>query len=691
MKRRTGITGMLILFGVGFFLGYVMRGVAVKGNRLASSTVKSTEKGKERGKVEKLTRQEADSLYTRYDVDLFEATSPSKGPKDAPVTIVEVSDFQCPFCARARKTIAKILKEDKYRGKIRLIWHNNPLGFHRRAKFAARAAMAAFKQGKFWQYHDKLFSNQQHLEDQDLQRYATDLGLDIDRWKKDYLSGKFDEQIKREQAQAAKFGARGTPAFFINGRFLSGAQPQSRFEALIDFELSEASALVRKGIEPSRVYTELTKNALKRAKPRRSRRIPREDPDAVYKIKLGDSPYRGIKDALVTLVVFDDFQCPYCRRLEPTLVKLLSKYKKELKVVWKDNPLPFHKRALAATRAAHAAAVQGKFWQYHDKLFANQQHLEDQDLEKYAKEVGLNVARWKKDYQSGRFDRGIRRDAAFARKIGALGTPNSYINGHKLVGAQPYSRFEQLVEREIRKARALLKRGVKRSRIYDELTKDGVTTRKMLEMRKTVVIGDAPVKGPRTAKVTIVEFSDFVSPACKKAEKIFRKVIEKFKDNVRVAFKQYPLPGRKDAFLAAEAALAAQEQGKFWDYHDRLFKSSAEIDRKLLERYAAAVGMDVRKFRQALDSQKFKSRIEKESKEAEKLGVRGVPAFFINGVMLRNFNTEAGFDKAIEGELNRIGRDIKPSRAFKFIPLNQAGNLPHLMRIMPKATNKQVK
>ncbi|MFL5349583.1 MAG: DsbA family protein [Hyalangium sp.] len=166
-----------------------------------------------------------------------EATGPSKGPEGAPVTIVEFSDFQCPFCGKARTTVDEVVKS--YGDKVRLVFRHFPLSFHENAPKAAEAAACAQDQGKFWEMHDKLFSNQQALKVDDLKKYAADLGLDAARFNECLDSGKKAEQIKKDQAAGEKAGVSGTPAFFINGVALSGAVPADDFKAIIDSELKK--------------------------------------------------------------------------------------------------------------------------------------------------------------------------------------------------------------------------------------------------------------------------------------------------------------------------------------------------------------------------------------------------------------------------------------------------------------------
>lgn len=166
--------------------------------------------------------------------------SHSKGPADAWITIVEVSDFQCPFCKRAGPLLDSI--EKRYGDDVRVVFKHNPLSFHPRAKPAAIAAECAGEQGKFWPMHDVLFENAKALEDGQLSTYAQRTGVDMQRWKQCYDGARPKARIERDQKLALSFGARGTPAFFINGRVISGTKPLPEFTQVIDEELKKAKA-----------------------------------------------------------------------------------------------------------------------------------------------------------------------------------------------------------------------------------------------------------------------------------------------------------------------------------------------------------------------------------------------------------------------------------------------------------------
>jgi len=163
-------------------------------------------------------------------------TSPVRGPADALVEIVELSDFQCSFCQRVGPAVTQVL--NTYGNRVRLVYREYPLPNHPNARPAAEAGMCANEQGKFWPYHDRLFANQQRLGVNDLKQHAVDLGLDAARFNACMDSHKNVPLIEADISAGNESGVNGTPAFFINGRMLSGAQPFEAFKRIIDDELA---------------------------------------------------------------------------------------------------------------------------------------------------------------------------------------------------------------------------------------------------------------------------------------------------------------------------------------------------------------------------------------------------------------------------------------------------------------------
>ena len=169
-------------------------------------------------------------------IHVADAGRPSRGPASAPVQIIEFSDFECPYCLRAHATLERVL--ETYGDRIRLIYRHYPLPNHPNARPAAEASLCAAEQDKFWQYHDRLFANSTKLSTPELHEHAAQLGLNADAFRACVESGKYRTEVEADVAAANAVGVSGTPAFFINGRPLEGAQPFEAFKQVIDEELA---------------------------------------------------------------------------------------------------------------------------------------------------------------------------------------------------------------------------------------------------------------------------------------------------------------------------------------------------------------------------------------------------------------------------------------------------------------------
>ena len=200
----------------------------------------------------------------------------------------------------------------------------------------------------------------------------------------------------------------------------------------------------------------------------------RPDPAARYRIELGDAHTRGSDEALVTVVAWVDYQCPFSDRVQGTLDDLRAKYGDEVRIAAKHNPLSFHRHAMAAALAAEAAGRQNKFWKMHAKLFENQRDLDDAKIRRFAKKLRLDVDQFKADLRDAALKAKIKGDQAQAMQFGARGTPAFFINGRFLSGAQPLLEFEELIDEELATARALTSKGVPEREVYDKVIADGL-------------------------------------------------------------------------------------------------------------------------------------------------------------------------------------------------------------------------
>jgi protein-disulfide isomerase len=164
---------------------------------------------------------------------------PSKGAKGAPVTIIEWSDYQCPYCKKNYEVMKQL--EQKYGDKVTIVFRDFPLPFHDKAQKAAEASECADDQGKFWEIHDFMFTNQDKLDVDSLKSAASTLGMDGAKFNECLDSGKYKSEIEKDTADGKVAGVTGTPAAFINGRMVNGAQPIENFISLIDAELAKAN------------------------------------------------------------------------------------------------------------------------------------------------------------------------------------------------------------------------------------------------------------------------------------------------------------------------------------------------------------------------------------------------------------------------------------------------------------------
>jgi protein-disulfide isomerase len=589
------------------------------------------------------------------------AADPSWGNANAPVTLVEFSDLQCPFCNRMNATLDQ-LRQNYGPTKLRIVWKNNPLPFHNHARPAAEVAMALYEKGGaswFWQFHNAVF-----------QKGLTGPEVIVDSFKFTGLSeqqvnalvarGSAARKVDDDLALGRQTGVQGTPASFINGVFLSGAQPYERFSAIIDEQLVAANQLVGKGVPLGQIYARLsTENKLKAPPaPPASPSHPADDDKSVWRVPVGTSPARGNAAAPVTMIMFSDYQCPFCVRAAATVATLATDYGDKLRVVFKNNPLPFHPRAEpSAELALEARAQKGDagFWKVNDLLWARSGKLEDQELEGIAAAAGLNVAAVTKAISTHKHKALIDQDADLADEVMAMGTPHFFINGVRVVGAQPLEKFKEVIDAQLAVAKAEIAKGTPAAKVYEALQKDAKTPPPPEKKTLPAPTKDSPSRGPATAKVTVQIIADFQCPFCKRVNPTLTELDAAYPGKLRFVWRNKPLPMHANAPLAAEAAMEAFAQkgsAGFWKMHDLMFANLGEqpdaLERPSLERYAAAVGLDAGKFAAALDGHTHKAFVDAESKMADDAGITGTPGFVINGYFVSGAQPLSKFKKLVD-------------------------------------------
>ena len=591
------------------------------------------------------------------------AADPALGSKTALVTIVEFADFQCHFCKKAAATITELRK--LYGVELRVVWKNNPLPFHTEARPAAEAAMALFTTSSghtsFWTYHDRIFSSAGSALDKTTFESALKASSltqqDVDRIRQNGAVGK---KVDADITLGRRIGVVGTPAFFINGVYLAGAQPIEKFRAIIDAELVKAKQMATAGVALGTLYAKATaKNVAARAQMPSPTGAPPADDKTVYAVPIRKSPAKGSPNALVTIVEFSEFQCPFCMRVESTIEQILTKYGAKVRFIWKNNPLPFHPRAEpAAELALEARAQKGDagFWKAHGLLFGAKGKLSDEELEAIAYAAGLNTKAVMNAIAKHKYQAEIAADQDLAEDLEAGGTPHFFINGRRLVGAQPLEKFVALIDEELTKAEAMVAKGVPAAQVYEEIRKHAAPPPP--PERKTVAAPgkDSPSQGPANAKVVIQVFSDFQCPFCKRVEPTLAAVMAAFPGRVRLVWRNRPLAMHPQAALAAEASLEARAQKGdtgFWKMHDLLLEDQTEtgLNRDGLVKHAATMGLDAAKFAAALDAGTHKGAVESDSKIAEGAGISGTPAFVINGYFISGAQPLSRFKKIINRAL----------------------------------------
>lgn len=570
----------------------------------------------------------------------------SKGADGAPVTIVEYSDFQCPYCSRwVQQTYPALIDEYIDTGKVQLQFRDFPLSqIHPNAQIAAVASRCAAEQDAFWPMHDKLFGSQNEwsgLADpkETFGSYASALGMDQAAFATCLASGKFDAEIQADLQAGQSAGVTGTPSFLINGELIVGAQPTNVFQQAIE--------------------TVLAGGTLAAAQPTAAPAGPAKPLD----VPLGDAPVKGDPNAPLTIVEYSDFQCPYCSRFTAdTLGTLLDEYVTtgKAKLVFKDFPLEqIHPQAAKAAEAARCVRELGgdeAFWSMHDKLFAGQQEWSGNTaavdvFAKYAGEVGVDAAAVKTCVDSGKHTAAVQADLQEGIQLGVQGTPTFFLNGQSFVGAQPIDNF--------RYALAMVERGESIATPTPEPTPTPAP------LTEDIPLEDAAgIKGSAKAPITIVEYTDYQCPYC---ERHFQQVLpelQKYIDNgtVRYALKDFPLTQiHPQALKAAQAARCAGDQDYYWQMHDLLFQNQGEWSGQataadLFKGYAKQLELDQAAFDQCLDSDKHVDVIGANEQEGLGYGIRGTPGFFVNRTLLPGAYPIEAFEQLIQQELQAKGQ-----------------------------------
>jgi protein-disulfide isomerase len=523
------------------------------------------------------------------------------GNDKAPVKIIEFFDYQCPYCAAAIPALEEAIRS--YPGKVQLILKNTPLAIHPDSMLAHQAALAAGEQGKYWEMYRILYANRQKLKLENLLDYARQLNLNVNRFQDRLQTSYYKPAIVKDMALADSLGVNATPTFFINNQKLVGTQSPERIRQAI------ASALH----DPRSAGAALD---------------PREQARAVLReIDLSHAPVRGNMDAPVTIVEFSDMQCPYCAAVTPTLRQLITQYPGQIKWIFKNFPLDFHPDSALAHRAILAAGEQGKFWEMHDLIFANQRAVKRDDLLQHAHSLGLDMERFRADLDSNRLERLVESDKSEGERLSVAGTPTFFINGKEYSGALSLAQFQAIVNKEM---------------------PAGSSDHARVQVSGN---GSAITSGPTGAPITLLWFSDLQSELTLKATLQVRQLMNLHPGNIRLVFKNRPLETHPGAMRLHEAAMAANAQGKFWQMHDLIIANPHKDDEQTLLSYASRLGLDLKRFQTELENHTYRHTIQEDLDEANSLTVLGTPVFFINSARIDGLQPQATMERLISEQL----------------------------------------
>ena len=402
---------------------------------------------------------------------------PMVGNGLAPVTMVGFLDPQCHFCRQSISVLDAVLA--KHKGQVRFVLRAFPLADDPVSTMASQAAIEVYGEkgpDAFWRFEKKVFAAD-HLTRAVVETLARGVGADPGRLRKALDAQTHKGAVARSVAVGHRFGVAGTPSFFINGKKYPGFLDEAELDQAIDEAGRRAKTLLGQGVTPQKLYAALTAKGYRKVHYIKTAPRGELDPEGVYRVIAGPGlPQKGPDDALVTIVEFTDFQCPFCRRLTETLEELLKLYPKDVRLVFRNLPLPMHPYAFMAAEAAQIVFHQkgnAAFWTFHDMLFHHQQELSLAKLEQFAVAVGVDVAKYRKALADHQYEGWVNKDAAFAEGLGVIAAPQMFINGKPMSGAYPLAQVKKRVGAELAAARTLVKAGVARSMVYEHIIEHG--------------------------------------------------------------------------------------------------------------------------------------------------------------------------------------------------------------------------
>ena len=355
----------------------------------------------------------------------------------------------------------------------------------------------------------------------------------------------------------------------------------------------------------------------------------------------------------VLIEEYGDFECPFCGKAYPIIKKLQNEFGNKIKFEFNHFPLSFHKNAQSSAEASECARDQGKFTQFHDILFENQREFSRSMYLKWADDLNLDIDEFEDCIDDRDYKDDVEDDFKDGQKRGISGTPSFFINGQKLVGAQPYESFKTAILRAMDGEEIIIPK----------------PEEKPLPPEPTEVligIDDDNVKGDYNAPITIIEFGDYQCPFCKRFfDDTLPQLMDEYIDEgiVRYVFRDYALAFHPQAKLSAIASECAGKQDEFWNYHYTLFENQHDLNEENYLEWADDLNLDLNDFEECLNDDDMEDEVDEDMEDGTNAGNRGTPGFFIGlsesgnkmeAMQLKGAQPYAAFEEVIEELLDSI-------------------------------------
>ncbi len=411
----------------------------------------------------------------------------ARGGETPLVTVVIFTDYACPPCGRTWSVMDNLLED--YGDDLKVVFRSYTVPGFGKGEEAVEAAFAAGAQGKFWEMHGELFEHIGAFDRPTLRKHAQNIGLDVPAFMDALDTGTHAATRMQHRREATRLGIVGLPVSFVNGLYMAGYADEATWHGIIDGEIARSKELLAAGTPRAELYATMMQSASTKrvGTPQGAKKLQEaladkrklQSPptdltppthDQRYRIEPGASTPLGPDDAPVEVVELLDFQCPYCRSAHEELLELRKQHGDDLQLVVRHVPLEIHVAAKGAAKASVAASKQGKFWPYHDAIFAHEGALDRAAFVQMATELGLDAEQFKADLDSTEVSQAVDDDLRLSLKLGVVATPGFFINGRYVSGFRP-GRLGGVIQEELDAAAKLGEDGVsrteQRSRLMD--------------------------------------------------------------------------------------------------------------------------------------------------------------------------------------------------------------------------------